>query len=476
MTSASVRENRKWLSLMAASFGLFLGSLDITVNVALPDITSDLGTDLRTIQWIIIFYVGSTAGLQLSLGSAADIYGLKRFYLIGLGVYTLAVLLIGLAPNLTLVFGLRIVQAIGNGLLLASIPALVTSIFPPEERGQALGVMSGVATLGLITGALAGGVLVDTFGWRAIFLARVPLAIIAIALALVFLREPMNRAAAKAFDYRGGITLFVGLVSLILFLTLGGRTGWFTPQVVGIAMLSIAGFAAFTYFERRSANPVLDLSLLRHRVLAPAMTASFLMYLATFVNWFILPFYVSDTLGYDAKSLGLLLMIMTAAGAITAPIGGWLSDRMPPAYLMTIALVIASLSTLWFTQLDSNSTIVEVSLRLAVTGIGLGLFQASSATLIMGTVSRDRLGTGGAILALSRSLGTVSSVAIMSAVFAGRLAFHSSPLAHSTGDPAFVLAFSDTYLIASVIAALGTLVSISYWPRWLKGSPKAIQA
>ena len=461
---------------MAASFGLFLGSLDITVNVALPDITSDLGTDLRTIQWIIIFYVGSTAGLQLSLGSAADIYGLKRFYLIGLGVYTLAVLLIGLAPNLTLVFGLRIVQAIGNGLLLASIPALVTSIFPPEERGQALGVMSGVATLGLITGALAGGVLVDTFGWRAIFLARVPLAIIAIALALVFLREPMNRAAAKAFDYRGGITLFVGLVSLILFLTLGGRTGWFTPQVVGIAMLSIAGFAAFTYFERRSANPVLDLSLLRHRVLAPAMTASFLMYLATFVNWFILPFYVSDTLGYDAKSLGLLLMIMTAAGAITAPIGGWLSDRMPPAYLMTIALVIASLSTLWFTQLDSNSTIVEVSLRLAVTGIGLGLFQASSATLIMGTVSRDRLGTGGAILALSRSLGTVSSVAIMSAVFAGRLAFHSSPLAHSTGDPAFVLAFSDTYLIASVIAALGTLVSISYWPRWLKGSPKAIQA
>ena len=476
MTSASVRENRKWLSLMAASFGLFLGSLDITVNVALPDITSDLGTDLRTIQWIIIFYVGSTAGLQLSLGSAADIYGLKRFYLIGLGVYTLAVLLIGLAPNLTLVFGLRIVQAIGNGLLLASIPALVTSIFPPEERGQALGVMSGVATLGLITGALAGGVLVDTFGWRAIFLARVPLAIIAIALALVFLREPMKRAAAKAFDYRGGITLFVGLVSLILFLTLGGRTGWFTPQVVGIAMLSIAGFAAFTYFERRSANPVLDLSLLRHRVLAPAMTASFLMYLATFVNWFLLPFYVSDTLGYDAKSLGLLLMIMTAAGAITAPIGGWLSDRMPPAYLMTIALVIASLSTLWFTQLDSNSTIVEVSLRLAVTGIGLGLFQASSATLIMGTVSRDRLGTGGAILALSRSLGTVSSVAIMSAVFAGRLAFHSSPLAHSTGDPAFVLAFSDTYLIASVIAALGTLVSISYWPRWLKGSPKAIQA
>ena len=156
MTSAATGRTdgfSKWLGLVAASFGLFLASLDITVNVALPDITSDLGTDIRTIQWIIVFYVGSTAGLQLSLGSAADIYGLKRFYVIGLCVYTVAVLLIGLAPSLSLVFGLRVLQAVGNGMLLASVPALVTSMFPREERGRGLGLMSGIATLGLITGA-----------------------------------------------------------------------------------------------------------------------------------------------------------------------------------------------------------------------------------------------------------------------------------------------------------------------------------
>ncbi|MCI0841875.1 MAG: MFS transporter, partial [Chloroflexi bacterium] len=182
MTSAATGRTdgiNKWLGLVAASFGLFLASLDITVNVALPDITSDLGTDIRTIQWIIVFYVGSTAGLQLSIGSAADIYGLKRFYLIGLCTYTVAVFLIGLAPTLSLVFGLRVLQAVGNGMLLASVPALVTSMFPREERGRGLGLMSGIATLGLITGALAGGVLVDAFGWRAIFLARVPLGLAA---------------------------------------------------------------------------------------------------------------------------------------------------------------------------------------------------------------------------------------------------------------------------------------------------------
>ena len=460
----------KWLGLTAASSGLFLASLDITVNVALPDITSDLGTDLRTIQWIIVFYVGSTAGLQLSLGSAADNFGLKRLYIIGLCIYTVAVLLIGLAPNLSLVFGLRVLQAVGNGLLLASVPALVTSIFPRNERGRGLGLMSGIATLGLITGALAGGVLVDAFGWRAIFLGRVPLALIVIVLALVVLREPVQRSASRSFDLRGGVALFVGLGSLILFMTLGGRTGWFTPQVTGLAALSVAGLGAFTYFERRAPSPVLDLALLRHRVLAPAMIASFLMFLATFVNWFILPFYVSDTLGADAKTLGFLLMLMAGVGAVTAPVGGWLSDRMAPAYLITVALIISSLSTLWFTQLDGDSSIADVALRMALTGFGIGLFQASSATLIMGTVPADRLGTGGSILALSRSLGTVSSVAIMSAVFAGRLDFHTSSLAQVTEGQAFVLAFGDTYLIAAILAAVAALVSVSYWPRWVRGA------
>ena len=170
MTSDDSWSRSQWLGLVAASLGMFLTALDITVNVALPDITRRLGTDSQTVQWIIIFYVGSSTGLQLSLGNAADRYGLKRFYLIGLGVYTLAVLLIGMAPVLSMVFALRVLQAVGNGLIMVSVPALVTSIFPATTRGKALGIMTGIATLGMVTGALGGGVLVDSFGWRAIFL------------------------------------------------------------------------------------------------------------------------------------------------------------------------------------------------------------------------------------------------------------------------------------------------------------------
>ena len=472
MTSASnvpwSYAKKKWLSLIAASFGMFLGSLDITVNVALPNITSSFGTDIQTVQWIIIFYVGSTTGLQLSLGSAADIYGLKRFYIAGLTIYTLAVLLIGMAPSLSIVFGLRVLQAVGNGLILASVPALVTRIFPPEERGRGLGLMSGIAVLGMITGSLGGGVLVDTLGWRAIFLARVPLGILAIVLALVVLREQRESESPRSFDFRGGLTLFVALVALILFLTLGGRIGWAAPQVLALAALSAGLLIGFVLLEKTAFRPILDLALLRHRVLAPVMVASYLMFMATFVNWFILPFYVSGTLGADAKVLGFLLMLMAALGAVTAPIGGWLSDRMSPAYLTTLAIMIAAVALFWFSRLDASSSVADVAIRMAVIGIGIGLFQAANATLIMGTVPGDRLGTGGAILSLSRSMGTVSSVAIMSALFANRLSEHTATLLPGNEKQAFVLAFQETYLIAGILAAVAAVVSLSYWPLVLR--------
>ena len=258
---------------MAASGGMFLGSLDITVNVALPDITRSFSTDLQTVQWIIIFYVGSTTGLQLALGSAADVYGLKRFYIIGLATYTLAVLLIGLAPWLSMVFGLRVLQAVGNGLIMASAPALVTALFPREERGRALGLMAGIATLGMVTGALAGGALVDSFGWRAIFIGRAPLGVLAVLLALLSLRERRS-SGPQAFDFRGAGALLVGLASFILFLTLGGRVGWATPLVLLLVMISAISLVAFVYIERTASHPVLALGLLKHRVLSPAVIAS----------------------------------------------------------------------------------------------------------------------------------------------------------------------------------------------------------
>ena len=474
MRSADDNTASKWIGLVAASAGMFLGSLDITVNVALPDITRSFGTDLQTVQWIIIFYVGSMAGLQLGLGSAVDLYGLKRFYIIGLATYTLAVLLIGIAPLFSMVFGLRVLQAVGNGLILASAPALVTRIFPREERGRGLGLMAGIATLGMVTGALGGGVLIDAFGWRAIFIFRVPLGVLAVLLAFLSLRE-QRASGARAFDFRGAVALFVGLASFVLFLTLGGRDGWATPLVLLLLLISAMSLIAFVYMQRTVSRPVLELRLFKHRVLSPVVIASYLMFLSVFVNWFILPFYMSDALRVDAKTLGFLLMLTPAVGSVASPIGGWVSDRFPPAYLTTAALVIVSGGMCWFSMLSADSTVAQVAVRMGVVGAGMGLFQAANVTLIMSAVPGDRLGTGGAILSISRSMGNVTSVAIMSALFASRLDAHTVSLAQqgiagaSSGVQAFVMAFQDVYLVSALVAAAAVLVSISYWPRLLPG-------
>ena len=292
----------------------------------------------------LLFYVGGTTGLQLSLGSAADIYGLKRFFVLGVAVYTVAVLLIGLAPTLPFVFGLRVLQAVGNGLIMASTPALVTRMFPAEQRGRALGLMAGLGTLGMVIGSLGGGALVDAFGWRSIFIARVPLGVLTAMLALSSLRDGTRGGAKPPFDLRGAATLFVGLASLILALTLGGRDGWAAPQVLGLGALGATALAVFVAVEMRATQPVLDPMLLRHRVLAPAVLSAYLAFLAMFVNFFILPFYVSDVLMLNAKALGLLLAVTPMVLAVAAPAAGRLSDEIAPAYLITLGLVVIGAS------------------------------------------------------------------------------------------------------------------------------------
>ncbi len=472
--STESSSTNKWLGLVAASAGMFIGTFDITVNVALPNITSSFGTDLQTVQWMIIFYVGSTTGLQLSLGTVADMYGLKRFYVIGLVVYTVAVLLISLAPLLSMVFGLRILQAVGNGLILASAPALVTRAFPSEERGRALGLMGGLGTLGMLFGALGGGVLIDSFGWRAIFAARVPFGVVAIVLALMALQEKPSSEPRQGFDVRGAVTLFIGVASFILTLTLGGRLGWTEPAVLALAALSVAALTAFIYTERLVPRPVLDLALLRHRVLSPSFVAAYLISMATFVNLFILPFFLTDILGFNAKTWGLLIMLTPVVITLSAPIGGWLSDRISPAYLTTVALAMMLGTVYSYTFLDANSTVFDIALRTASMGVGMGLFQASYANLVMGTVPAGRLATGGAIMTMSRNMGSVTSVAIITALFAARLDSHTITLAAQgivgdVGDTqAFVLALKDSYRFAAILGGMAVLVSFAYWPQFVR--------
>ena len=470
-SESRISSRAQWIGLISAASGMFLTALDITVNVALPDITDSFGTDAVTIQWIIILYVGSSTAMQLGLGGAADSFGLKRAFVLGLVAYMVAVVTIGFAQSLGLVFGLRVFQAVGNGLLMALAPAIVTRLFPSEFRGRALGIMAALGMLGMMVGSLGGGALVDAFGWRAIFLGRVPLCLAAIAFTAILLRVPDDSvrlrdwSSVRGFDIWGSGTLFTAVGALILMLSLGGRSGWTEVYVPGLGIVAIVSIAAFVRVERRAQRPILQLSILRNRVLMPALVVSMLAMVSTFVNWFILPFFVVESLGTSASVWGLLLMLMTVANALWAPVGGWLSDRWHPAYTITGGLVSSTAAMVSLSAMDEGSSVVRVALGLIFVGVGTGLFQSANANLIMGTMPADRLGMGGGIMGLSRGLGTVFSVAIMGAIFSARLGFREASL---PGEQAFILAFQDTYRIAVVLGAVAIAVSCTIWPVLLR--------
>ena len=453
-----------WVALVAAASGVFLTSLDITVNVALPEIADSFGAEASAVQWIIILYVGASAAMQLALGAAADAAGLKRMYVFGLAAYTAAVVAIGLSNDLGVVFGLRTLQAVGNGLLMALSPALVTRAFPAEFRGRALGATAALGTMGMVAGSLGGGALVDAFGWRSIFLARAPICAAAIIFSVAFLRAPSDSGARRsAPDMRGAAAQFVGVGSLILALALGGRIGWADWRVAALGAASAAGLWAFFAVERRSERPFLRLSDTTGGALPIALAVTALAYLGMFVNWFILPFFVVDGMGASASAWGGLLLLMTLATALAAPLGGWLSDRWRPARSMSGALAIGCAALLWMSGLEPRSAIWEVAVGLLASGAATGLFQSASANLIMGTMPRDRLGAGGGAMGLARGLGTALSVAVMGAAFA---ALESARTAQSSGGgDAFASAFQDTYRIAALICAAALAASFALWRR-----------
>jgi len=180
------------------------------------------------------------------------------------------------------------------------------------------------------------------------------------------------------------------MASLILFLTIGGRSGWTLPHVVALGLSAVVILWVFVLVERKAARPILELSLLKDRVLAPTLIVSYLVFISTFINWFILPFYMSDVLNTNAQTWGLVIMLMTVTNAIFAPVGGWLSDRMPPAYTITTAVGISALTMALFTTLGVDSSVSDVAILMVATGVGMGLFQAANANLIMGTFPPDR--------------------------------------------------------------------------------------
>jgi EmrB/QacA subfamily drug resistance transporter len=453
------------LALLLASLSALLGSLDSSVNIAFPAISTAFGLDVSVMQWVVVSYVLTYASLLLGCGRLADLWGHSRMLSWGLAGSALAFLCCGLAPTFFWFLAARVLQGVSVALLFASAPALVTLTAPVEQRGQALGLFQMSAAIGFALGPLLGGLLVDMFGWRAVYLFRIPLALM---LAVLAVSRPLIRAEQREeqyFDLVGALTLAASIGGLLFVFSRGRDLGWTSPLILMLLAGSSMCFAGFVMTERRVPTPVVDLRLFRHSAFVIANALNVLANCSMFAIWLLVPYYIVNTLGYPATTGGLLLTATPLATALAAPLAGKLADRLGTSILSSMGLGLEALGLWSISQLDTNSSTFTVIIVLGCVGLGLGMFQTPNMSFVMGTIPREQQGVAGGMSQMMRTLGVVLGVTSASMLFSSRRAVHAEQLRLPKVDDlqSFMLAFQDVFLASAMVCV------VAFGLSWLRG-------
>jgi len=456
----------KWLVLVTVSLGSFMFSVDTHVcTIAFPRLTEVFGVETSTIMWVTVSYLLVSTSLLLVVGRLGDIYGRKKVYIAGLVLFTAGLVLCSVSRSVGQLILFRIVQGIGGGMNMSVILAIVTDTFPDTERGMAMGVLGSVLAAGVLVGPVLGGLLLDTLGWRAIFYTRVPIGVIGIIMAWVLLREQKAVDASPTVDYWGAGTLIIGLSCLLLFLNLGESLGFTSLPVL---LLIIGGVVLLTIFviqERRISQPVVDLRLFKNRLFTGGNISLFVSSFSMSALIFLTPFFMIGAIGISALELGMLIATSPLTSIIVGPLAGWLSDKIGTRFLQTTGIAIVSGSLFIFSGLTVDSTSFDIILGMVVFGIGMGIFNPTVQSSVMGSVPRERLGTGSAMMNTTRQLATSVGTVIAGIIYTNRQAHYISTL---TGGniPSQLLeklsiasSYQDALLISAIICCFGIITS-----------------
>ncbi|BAS28627.1 MFS transporter permease [Limnochorda pilosa] len=451
----------RWRILAAINLGTLMAPLDgSVVNIALPTLTHAFGVPLVTSEWVAMIYLLLVSTLLLTYGRLGDLYGHRPVYLSGFGVFSLGSLLCAAAPTMGALIGARAVQALGAGMMMAAGPAIITAAFPSQERGRALGLNGMVVAAGLALGPVLGGYLVTRFGWRSIFLINLPIGAAGIFWAGRVIPRLPTRPGTGAFDVPGAALAGLGLGALLLALSRGEVWGWGSGAVLLLGFVGIASLGLFVAVERRRRDPMVDVALFRNRVFASSSASALLNFMAQFSVTFLMPFFLQDVQGRTAQEAGLLMLAFPLMFLPLAPLAGWLSDRWGTRELAAAGMAVLALAGWTLSRLVPESGAASIVWRLALVGVGAGLFQPPNNSAIMGSVPRERLGQGSGMLATMRNVGMVLGIAVSGAIFTTRRAAYLAGPAGVVAQQAYAWAVRDAFLAGAVLAMVGVLTSL----------------
>lgn len=401
--------------LCIATLAGFLTPFDgSAVTIALPAMGAEFHMDAISLSWIATAYLLAAGLFLVPFGKIADICGRKRVFLYGIAVFTLASFVMTMVPATGMLIAVRVIQGFGGAMIFGTGIAILTSVFPPGERGRALGIYTTAVYFGLTVGPFLGGVLTQYAGWRSIFLVNVPIGITACALILWKLEGEWAECAGERFDLPGSVIYALTLVAVMYGFSL-------IPSPAGIVLVG-AGVAAgivFAWYEMRIPSPVLDMRLLSaNRVFAFSNLAALINYSATFAVTFLLSLDLQYTKGFSPEQAGLILIVQPALMAAVSPGAGRLSDRIDPQIVASAGMAFTAAGLFMLVFITESTPLWYLLVSLAVLGVGFGLFSSPNTNAIMSAVAKRSYGVASGMNGTMRIVGQMLSMGIAMMLFA----------------------------------------------------------
>jgi EmrB/QacA subfamily drug resistance transporter len=451
-----------WGIAASVAFAAFMTKLDTyIVNITLPTIARYFNVGTSEASHTIIAYLVVGTSTLLFFGRLGDRFGLRKIFVWGYGLFTVGSVLCALSCSIVMLVGSRLVQGLGGAMLISSGYAIIPKFLPADKTGWAFGILSTSAMLGVIIGAPLGGFINGYLTWHWIFLINIPVGIVAILVALRSLPADSEGASPdselkKGNDITGTLLSFLGLSVLLYALTTGEEWGWTSSVIIGLLFFSLLMIVAFVIWEKRCSCPMIDFALFRNSRFACATLAAFFGYMLMGGNAFLMPFYLELVKNLSTVSVGMLLLVNSAASLILGLVAGRLSDRISPSFLTTVAMASAALSSFFFSESLRLPGLVPVVVFLAWFGVSYGMFVAPNNNQAMSAMPENESGMGSGIFNTVNTLGLAFGVALLELILSRAVPHGGTSLENhlnqgniSAGD--FLGGFEKAYLFGAIV-------------------------
>lgn len=442
-------------TLIVTSFAAFVTPfIGSATNIALPSIEKDFLVNAVTLSWVATSFLLSAAVFLAPLGRLADILGRKKLFNIGLIILSLSSFLCAISKNIEMLIAWRIFQGLGGALIFGTAMAIITSVFPKERRGKALGIVVASVYAGLTLGPFIGGFLTKYYGWESIFLSIVPLGILSFVLSIAFLKAEWADAKGEPFDWKGSIIYGFTIVSLMYGF---GEL----PELKGIVCisLSLVGITFFIIFEKKQLYPVININLFQNnRVFAYSNFAALINYSATFAIGFLLSLYLQYIKDFNPLEAGKYLVIQPFLMALLSPIAGKLSDKVDAGKVASVGMMIISVGLFVLAFLNEHTSMLFIIIILSLFGIGYALFSSPNTNAIMSSVDKKHYGIASGTVGTMRLIGQMSSMGIAMMIFSiviGKVKISQEVF------PEFIQSIRIAFLIFGILCFIGIFFSLA---------------